>query len=129
MIRIVPTGEYPALRDKVRKHLEAFVTLSCGDWTLEGLDRDISAGRLFLILINDGQAAGLAALTNSSVEGHAIAGKGRADWQEELDDVMRDWARRLGKRRVRIFPRRGWWRFLESRGYRQTEIVAEVKIQ
>lgn len=78
--------------------------------------------------INNFQALCLTAVSPEAVSIEACAGRDRIEWQDDLDDAIKGWARQEGKARVISMMRPGWVRHAKTRGYREghREMVCEL---
>lgn len=126
MIRAV-TDVY-ADRDRLRPFFENFAAREHDHTIAAEYEADLLSGLRQAWVINDFQAVCLTKLTTDCVRITHCAGLRRHDWQEELDDVLRQWARALGKKRIVALVRPGWAKFGRSRGYKEAhrEMVTEI---
>lgn len=56
------------------------------------------------------------------------AGRGRDDWQEELVETIRNWAKSVGATTFGTVNRPGWTPFLRTMGLRETHRLMEQKL-
>lgn len=56
------------------------------------------------------------------------AGHGREDWQSQMVDTIREWAKSVGATTFGTVNRPGWTPFLREMGLRETHRVMEQKI-
>ena len=78
--------------------------------------------------IHDFQALCMTSVDREVVNIDACAGVRRHEWQEELDETIRWWAKQLGKKRIIALVRPGWAKFGKTQGYREAhrEMVVEL---
>lgn len=128
MILGIPSWEYIEHRDKITPFLQGFARRSLGRWTAEHLEMDIIRAARQVWNINDFQALAMTSVGPEAVNIEACAGVRRHEWQEELDETIRYWARELGKKRIIALVRPGWARFGRAQGYREAhrEMVLEL---
>jgi hypothetical protein len=128
MIEGITAAEYINHRDKIAPFLQGFARRSLGRWTPEQLEMDIIHRDKQVWSIHDFQALCLTSVGPEAVNVLAASGVRRHEWQDELDDILRHWARQLGKRRIIALVRPGWSRFGRARGYREAhrEMVLEL---
>lgn len=128
MIEGVALGDFDKVRDSVRGYLEGVAARDLDGATVDDIERDIITGRSQLWLINEGQAICLTCITKEAVRVEAAVGSKRREWQEELDDHLKNWAKALGKKRVVGLVRPGWYKWAKTQGYRlvHSQIAIEV---
>lgn len=128
MIAGIPARDYIANKARILPFLQGFVDRSSGKWTLFDVERDILESNRQVWSINDFQALGMTSVGPETVHIDACAGVRRHEWQEEFDEVIRDWARALGKKRIIANVRPGWARWGKTRGYREAhrEMILEL---
>lgn len=120
MISGIPALEYMQHRENVLPFLQGFEDRSLGRWSIPEMERGILNRERQVWNICDFQALGMTSVGPESVNIDACAGIRRHEWQEEFDEVLRAWARRLGKKRIIAHVRPGWARWGKTRGYRET---------
>lgn len=120
--------DYWDIREQARPFLENFCDRSLDRWTLQTLERDIMERDRQLWNISDFQAVCLTSVGETWVAIDACAGVRRREWQEELEETIRSWAKRLGKRRIIAKVRPGWAPFGRQCGYKEKhrEMVLEL---
>lgn len=128
MINGIPAAQYLDYREKVLPFLSKFAELSLGRATVESLEAAIGRRERQVWAINEFQAVCVTSLSPESVNIDFAAGVRRHEWQQELDEEMRKWARALGKKRVIAHVRPGWSKWGNSRGYKEAyrEMVLEI---
>lgn len=111
-------------------HFNSFAERSRGETTVETLVRDVlDANRQCWVFIDAGvQACALTKVTGPTVEMTHCAGQGREDWQEQLVDDIRTWARDIGATRFRTINRPGWTKMLRGMGLRETHRIMEQEL-
>lgn len=124
----IPAVELPTYWDNLQPFFENFAHRSLGRWTVKSLISDVESRERQVWSIRDFQAVCLTSVSPESVNIDACAGIRRHEWQEELDDTLRDWARSLGKKRIIALVRPGWSKFGKKQGYREAhrEMVLEL---
>lgn len=129
MIVGIPRHEFPAARDRLRPFLEDFARHNPDGVTAEMYELGVLQGQWQVWSINDFQAVCLTCLAPEAVRVHGCAGEARNEWQDALDDHLRDWAQALGKKRIVGLVRPGWARWAKTKGYREThrELVLELE--
>lgn len=128
MIRGIPAAVYPEYRDRILPFLENFAKRDPCGTTVEELEAGIRSMDMQVWSINDFQAVCMTSVTNEAVRIDRCAGIRRHEWQAELDDELREWARAIGKKRIVAVVRPGWSKWGRTRGYREAhrEMVIEV---
>ncbi len=128
MINGVPSSIYPTVRKSVIPFLENFADRSHGRWTVDGLEKSIMSGEKQCWSINTFQGVALTSIGVNEVNIEAAAGVRRSEWQDALDDEIREWARHLGKSRIIAKVRPGWSKFGKSKGYKLAhyEMILEL---
>lgn len=121
MIVGVPADELPSEIERLSPFIEKFANLSRGRFTKKTLLADIINRDRQVWVINEYQAVCLTSVGLNSVNIDFCAGVRAREWQGELEDKIRQWARDLGKKRIFVTGRRGWERFGKPRGYREIE--------
>lgn len=119
MIVGIPADHYAEFRDELAPFLRGFAKRSLGRWTYESLEMDILRRERQVWNIHDFQALAMTSVGADAVNIDAAAGVRRHEWQAELDDVLREWARSLGKKRIIALVRPGWAKWGKTRGYRE----------
>lgn len=119
MITGVLSTSFFAEEPHLRPFIENFAKRSLGRWTYEAYARAILGQEMQAWKIKDYQAVCLTTVGPEAVNIEACAGIRRHEWQEELDDTLKAWARSLGKKRIIATVRPGWSKFGRSRGYRE----------
>ena len=128
MIEGIPAAEYIKHRDEISPFLQGFARRSLGRWTPEQLEMDIIHRDRQVWNIHDFQALCMTSVDREVVNIDACAGVRRHEWQEELDETIRWWAKQLGKKRIIALVRPGWAKFGKTQGYREAhrEMVVEL---
>lgn len=127
MIVGVPAAEYAARDQEFRPFLER----------IERHDKDgITADEYSQLILNrdyqlwdlSGEAIALTKVTWNAVRLEWVVGKNRHKWQEDLDDVLRQWGRSLGKKRLIVLARPGWAKLADKLGYKEIQRAYEAVI-
>lgn len=128
MIEGIPSRFYLKERKRVMPFLENFSKRSLNRWTVEQLERDIMAADKQCWKIGDYQGVCLTSVGADAVNIEACAGLRRHEWQEALDDTLKQWAKDLGKSRIIALVRPGWEKFGKNRGYRTKHIEMVLEL-
>lgn len=128
MIQGIPSAQYVEYRDEIMPFLQGFARRSLGRWTPEQLEMDIIKAKRQVWSIKDFQALCMTSVGPEAVNIEACAGVRRHEWQEDLDNTLREWAKAMGKARIIALVRPGWAKFGKRQGYREAhrEMVLEL---
>ena len=126
----IPKGDFKAVSGLVSWHFDSFVERSRGEETLEHLVGEVESGKRQCWLAWDGvvRACGLTQVVNNDmkiVEFTHCAGNGREDWNTEMVNEIRAWAKHIGAGRLRIVNRPGHTKMLKNMGFTETHRVLE----
>ena len=124
----VAAADFPSVRERVRPFLENFASRDLDGRTADDFEKAITDRDQQLWVINDFQAVALTQVTTRAVRLTQCAGVRRHEWQNELDDTIRSWGRRLGKEWAVIEGRPGWSKAARARGYRERHREMAVKL-
>lgn len=128
MIRGILVAEYPENREKIIPFLHGFAGRDLDGITVAQLEESILDRDKQVWSVNDFQAVCMTCVTTDAVRIERCAGVRRHEWQAELDDEIRAWAKALGKRRVVILGRPGWKPWAKNRGYREIHCELAVEV-
>lgn len=117
----------PKVWSFLEKHLQSVVDRSHGDWTLEAIFNAMGNGALQLWMVWDGNEAKAVVGTElaTTETDHKIctmrfcAGDDSPRWLHLLD-IIEDWARHQGCRRMEAVARKGWAKRLAD--YKMTHV-------
>ena len=128
MIRGILSTDFMSVREKVRPFIENIASRDLDGTTADEIEKDILQRNSQLWVINDFQAICLTHVTREAVRVEAAVGTNRRAWQSELDEHLREWAKRLGKKRVVGLVRPGWYKWAKTQGYRlvHSQLAIEV---
>ena len=124
----VRATDFPAVQARVRPFLEDFAAHDMDGRTADEFEAAIAERAQQLWVINDFQAVALTQVTGGAVRITQCAGERRLEWQDALDDTIREWGRRLGKEWVVITGRPGWSKAAKARGYREIHREMAVRL-
>lgn len=78
--------------------------------------------------LGDWEAIAITKVTREAVRLEWVVGKNRRIWQDALDEVLRDWGRTLGKKRLIVLARPGWAALAKKRGFKELQRAYEAKL-
>lgn len=127
-LRGIPAANWEDHAERVRPFLEHFAARSQGRLDATQLEGDILRRERQIWIFGDYQMCLMTRVEPEGVYMDACAGRNRAEWMDEVDATMRNWARDLGKTRIFSTCRPGWVREAKKRGYRELhrELMLEV---
>lgn len=79
-------------------------------------------------VVDDFKAVCLTSVHPEHIEINCCAGTGRADWQDDLEAHVAEWAQAVGKKRLIMITRPGWGKWAKGKGYKtaHVELVREL---
>lgn len=124
----IPADHWDNYAERVRPFLQHFAARSHGRWDASRLEGDILKRERQIWVFGDFQMCLMTHVEPEGIYLDACAGRQRGDWVDAVDEAMRDWAQKLGKKRIFSLCRPGWAREAKKRGFREIhrEMVLEI---
>ena len=125
----VPRDTLSAIWQHVHRHLAECVKLSMGEFTNEMLWDRLTEGKFQLWLATDGTTVEGITITEVPAAPSPYVtivfcyGQNGMEWVKDMEREIGEWAKSLGKSKLRIVGRKGWLRVLD--GYEETHRVME----
>ena len=119
MIKGVLAYQIPEQLSEIRSFLDKFEKISHGRVSSDLLLKDLLMRDRQLWVINDYQAVCLTSVQHDTVCIDFCAGVRAKEWQGELENKIREWGRKLGKKKVVATGRKGWEKFGNTRGFKE----------
>lgn len=128
MIWGLPVEQYDGLAVHVRPMIEKMSERSSGRWTAETLEWDLLSRDRQAWVVGRFQALCLTHVGPEHVGIDGCVGEGVNDWWDDLHAKIKEWAQSLGKKRIIVLARPGWYKFGKQLGYKQTHIEAVLEL-
>lgn len=128
MINGVLASQYPEYRDRILPFLRNFCARDKDGVSVDDLEADILRQERQVWCINNFQALALTYIVPDAVRISHCGGVRRKEWQVELENDMKEWAKALGKKRVITLARPGWAPHFKARGCKELhrEFMLEI---
>lgn len=128
MITGIPAGQYAEVQERVWPFLERLEKHDKDGMTAAEYEIGIKARDYQLWVLGDWEAICLTRVTRKAVRLEWVVGRNRHKWQNELDDALRQWGRKLGKERLIVLARPGWAKLARERGFREMQRAYEARL-
>ena len=127
MIRGVLAAEFESRQSEFMPHLERAARHDRFGETAEEIADGILSRRYQLWELGEYGIA-LTIVHRDAVQLLWAVGRDRHEWQDHLDNALRQWAQALGKPRLIVIARPGWAKLAKSLGYKEVQRTYEVRL-